>query len=66
MKIRYRVGIEIVIEGKNEEEIENKFENIDLGALDHEQKETNIFLWNFANIDERNYVNKNGTVGEEL
>jgi hypothetical protein len=66
MKYRFRTGIEIIVEGKDKEQAQERFEELDLGSLDSEQKKTNIDRWDYIDVDYIQEVNDDGTVGAEV
>jgi hypothetical protein len=63
MKVRYRVALEIIIEGQNFEEIEAVFEWLDMGRI---KSAENVIAYDFIETEAINMVKSDGTVGRNL
>ena len=68
MVIRYRVQIDVDVEGKDLPDIADKFMELDLGALEKAKAEKAIRFWDYVNTYSCHNVDEETgrTVGMEL
>lgn len=66
MKVRYVISMEIFLEGKNLEEIEEKFFVLDLGRLAEAQKKKEIGRYDYRDTEARYLITDDDRVGEEI